>query len=65
MLFFCAWVSHAMRFRKCVLHPKLQGYLPGTKEYVMYSPGTTPRATYVKLFLFRFSIAMQEQIAFS
>ena len=63
--FFCAWVSHVMRFRKCVLEPKLQGYLPGTKGYVIYSPDIAPSAMYVKLFLFRFSIVMQEQIAFS
>ena len=42
-----------------------KGYLPGTRGYVIYSPGTAPRATYKKLFLFRFSKAMQQKIAFS
>ena len=39
--------------------------IPGTMGYVIYSPGTAPRATCVRLFLFRFSIAMQKTIAFS
>ena len=28
---------------------------------MIYSPGTAPRATYEKLFLFRFSMAMQQK----
>ena len=39
-----------------------KGYLPG-KGYVIYSPGTAPRTTYIKLFIFRYSIVMQEKIA--
>ena len=47
------------RFRTCFLRPKLsKGYLPGTKGYVIYSPGTAPRDTYIKLFLFRCLIVM-------
>ena len=42
-----------------------KGYLPGTMGYVIYSPRTAPTATYKKPFLFRFSIAMQQKIAFS
>ena len=52
-----ASVSYLLRLCK--------GYLPETRGYVIYSPGTTPRATYKKLFLFRFSIPMQQKIAFS
>ena len=52
-----ASVSYILRLCK--------GYLPGTRGYVIYTPGTAPRATYKKLFLFRFSIAMQQKIAFS
>ena len=41
------------------------GYLPGTRAYVIHSPGIAPRATYKKPLLFRFSVAMQQKIAFS
>ena len=41
-----------------------KGYLRGTKGYVIYSPGIAPRATFIKLFLFRFSKAMQEKNGF-
>ena len=46
-----ASVSYILRLRN--------GYLPGTMGYVIYSPGTALRATCIKLFLFRFSIAIQ------
>ena len=51
-----ASVSYILRLCK--------GYLPGTKGYVIYSSGTAPRATSIKLFLFRFSKAMQEKNSF-
>ena len=44
--------------------PLCKGYLPG-KGYVIYSPGTARRTTYIKLFVFRYSIVMQEKIAFN
>ena len=46
-----ASVSYILSLRK--------GYLPGTMGYMINSP------TCVRLFLFRFSIAMQKKIAFS
>ena len=48
-----ASVSYILRLCK--------GYLPGTRGYAIYSPGTAPTATYKKPFLFRFSIAMQQK----
>ena len=49
-------MSYILRLRK--------GYIPGTMGYVIYSPGTAPRATCVRLFLFRFSIVMQKNNSF-
>ena len=61
---FCAWVSHVPPSVSYILR-LCKSYLPRTRWYVIYSPGTAPRATYEKLFLFRFSMAMQQKIAFS
>ena len=51
-----ASVSYILRSRK--------GHIPGTMAYVIYSPGTAPRATCARLFLFRFSIAMKKNNSF-
>ena len=49
---FCAWVSHVPPSVSYILR-LCKSYLPRTRGYVIYSPGTAPRATYEKLFLFR------------
>ena len=66
VIFLCLGISLCLSVSASVSYilRLCKGYLPGTKGYVIYSSGTAPRATSIKLFLFRFSKAMQEKNSF-